>query len=69
MLGDHPAVLARQLGQQPQHGRPRPAPGLHPAETAADPDHQLIKYPQPAARVYAVANGHQKIITSRHKPG
>jgi hypothetical protein len=43
--------------------------GLHPAETAADPDHQLIEYPQPAARVYAVADGHQKIITSRHKPG
>jgi hypothetical protein len=23
---------------------------------------------QPAARVYAVASGHQKIITSRHEP-
>jgi hypothetical protein len=34
-----------------------------------DPHHQVIKYPRPLARVYAVASGHQKIITSCHKPG
>jgi hypothetical protein len=56
------------LGQQAQHERPGPFPRLCPAETPADPGHQLIEYPQPAARVYAVASGHQKIITSRHKP-
>ena len=33
LLRDRPAVLARQLGQQAQHERPRPAPRLHPAET------------------------------------
>ena len=48
---------------------PRPAPRLHPAEMAADPGHQLIQDSQPPARVYAVASGHQKIITSRHKQG
>jgi len=69
MLGDRPAVLARQLRQQPQHERPRMASRLRPAETAADPSQQLIEYPQPAAGVYAGASGHQKIITSRHKPG
>jgi hypothetical protein len=67
MLGDRPAVLARQFGQQAQHERPRPAPRLHAAEPGPDLDHQLIEYPQPAARVYAVASGHQQIITSRHK--
>ena len=69
MLGDRPAVLARQLRQQAQHERPGPAPRLHPAEPGTGPGHQLIEYPHPAARVYAGANGHQKIITSRHKPG
>ena len=68
LLGDRPAVLARQLGQQAQHERPRPPPRLHPPETRADLDHQLIECPQPAARVYAVASGHRKIISSRHKP-
>ena len=69
MLGDRPAVLARQLGQQAQHERPGPAPRLHPAEPGTGPGHQLIECPQPAARVYAGASGHQKIIASRHKPG
>src|SRR5204862_837712 len=65
MLRDGPAILARQLRQQPKNECPRPAPRLYPAETPPDPHHQLIKYPRPPARVYAVASGHQKIITSR----
>ena len=68
MLGDRPAVLARQLGQQAQHERPGPAPRLHPAEPGTGPGHQLIECPHPAARVYAGASGRQKIIASRHKP-
>ena len=68
MLGDRPAVLARQLGQQAQHERPGPAPRLHPAEPGTGPGHQLIECPQPAARVYAGASGRQKIIASHHKP-
>jgi MFS family permease len=45
-----------------------PVPRLHPAETSPDSGHQLIEYPQPAARLCAVGSGHQKIIASRHKP-
>ena len=69
MLGDGPAVLARQLRQQAQYERPRPPPRLHPPEPAPRPGHQLVKYAQPAAGAYAGASGHQKIFTCRHKPG
>jgi hypothetical protein len=69
MLSYRPAVLARQPGQQSHHERPRPAPRLHPAETCPDLGHQLIEYPRPADGVYAVASGHQTIITCQHKPG
>ncbi len=69
VLGDAPAVRPRQAGQQAQHKRPGPPPRLHPAEASPDPEHQLIQHAQPAARVYAVASGHRKIIAFRHKPG
>ena len=69
ILGDGPAVLAGQLGQQAQHECPRPAPRLHPAETAPDPGHQLVEYTQPLAGAYAGASGHQTVFTCRHKPG
>jgi hypothetical protein len=69
MLGDRPAVLPRQVSQQPQHERPRLPPRLHPAEPARDPAHQIVEHPQPAGRVYAMACGHRKIFLSRHKPG
>ena len=69
MLSDCPAVLARQRRQQPQHERPGMTPRLCPAETRADPEHQLIEHPQPPGKVYAVASGHRKIIMSLHKPG
>src|SRR5262249_46214264 len=69
MLGDGPAVLAGQLGQQAQHERPRPAPRFHPAETAPGPGHQLIEYAQPPAGAYAGASGHQTVFTCHHKPG
>jgi hypothetical protein len=69
ILSDRPAILLRQARQQPQHKRPRVPPGLYPREPPSDPAHQLIEVRQPAPRVYAVASGHRKIITSRHKPG
>ncbi len=50
-------------------GSPSCSPRLYPAETPPGPRHQVIRYPRPLARVYAVASGHQKIITSCHKPG
>jgi hypothetical protein len=68
MLGDGPAVLPGQAGQQPRHERPRPAPRLHPAETMPDTQHYVIQDARPALRVYAVASGHRTIIMSRHKP-
>jgi len=40
----------------------------HPAETRADPQHQLIERPEPAIGAYAVASGHRKIVLSPHKP-
>jgi len=69
MLGDRPAVLARQLRQQAEDECAGPPPRLHPAEPAADPGHQLIQHAQPAAGAYAGASGHQTLFTCRHKPG
>jgi hypothetical protein len=69
MLGDAPAVLARQVSQQPQHERPGPPAWLHPGKPATDPAHQLVQHPRPPGRVYAVACGHRKVLLSRHKPG
>jgi hypothetical protein len=37
LLGDRPAVLAWQVGQQPEHERPGPPPQIHPSEPACDP--------------------------------
>jgi hypothetical protein len=42
MLGERPAVLPRQLGQQPGDERPDPPPRLHPSEPAGDPAQQLV---------------------------
>ena len=42
VLGDRPAVLARQIGQQPQHEGADPPPALDSAEPVGDPIQQLI---------------------------
>jgi len=68
MLGDRPAVLARQLRQQAQHERPGPAPRLHPGESPRDAAHQVIKLFPPPGGVYAEPSGHRRIVMSRHKP-
>jgi hypothetical protein len=51
LLGDRPAVLARQVGQQPAHERPGPPAWLHPAEPARDPAQQLVQARLPSGRV------------------
>jgi hypothetical protein len=51
VLGERPAVLAWQVGQQPVHERPGAPPGLYPAEPARDPAQQLLQPGLPAARV------------------
>ena len=38
-------------------------------EPAADPQHQLIKFPPPGIHVYAEASGHRTIICSPHNSG
>ncbi len=70
MLGDRPAVLARQVGQQPAHERPGPPAQVHPAKPASDPTQQLVEQLLPAGRVYlyAVACGH-RLICCRHNTG
>jgi hypothetical protein len=52
-LGDAPAVLARQVRQQPQHQIPYPAPGFNPGEPAGYPAHLDLERLLPAGRVYA----------------
>jgi hypothetical protein len=69
VLGDRPAVLAWQVGQQPTHQRPGVPPRLHPTEPARDAAHQLVKRRPPADGVYAVACGHRLISGCRHNTG
>jgi hypothetical protein len=52
VLGKRPTVLARQIGQQPQHEGADPAPALDPAEPAGYPIQQLIDARAPAGRPY-----------------
>jgi hypothetical protein len=51
VLGDRPAVLPWQLGQQPEHERPGPPAWLHPAKPARDPTQQLLQLCLPSGRV------------------
>jgi hypothetical protein len=50
VLGDRPAVLAGQVGQQPIHERPGTPAWLHPPEPARDPTQQLLQPCLPAGR-------------------
>lgn len=61
-LGDAPAVLPRQVRQQPQHEVPHPAPGLNTSEPTRYPAHQGLERLLPAGRVYAVTSGHRVIV-------
>ncbi|MDQ0578442.1 hypothetical protein QF030_000620 [Streptomyces rishiriensis] len=66
VLGDRPAVLPRQVHEQPQHEHPRPAARFHPGEPARHLAHQAIEYRLPPGKVYAVAHGHRLIFDCRH---
>ena len=52
VLGDRPAVLARQVGQQALHEPPGPPSWLHPCGPSRDPTQQPIERLLPAGRVY-----------------
>jgi hypothetical protein len=71
MLGDRPAVLAGQVGQQPTHERRGPPSWLHPAKPAGDPAQQLVQAWLPSVRVYlyAVTCGHRLISGCAHNTG
>jgi hypothetical protein len=71
VLGDRPAVLARQVRQQPVHECPGPLAWLHPAEPARHPAQQLLQPHLPSSRiyVYAVACGHRLSFGCPHNTG
>src|SRR3954470_24201521 len=52
MLGECPAVLARQVGQQREQEPADPTPPLDPGEPAGDPIQQLVHACRPASRPY-----------------
>lgn len=67
VLGDRPAVLARQVRQQPEYQLPHPTPRLDPREPARDPIHQALAHFLPTGGVYAVTCGHC-VIFCLHTP-
>jgi hypothetical protein len=69
MLGDRPAVLAWQVGQEPAHERSGAAARFHPGEPAGDAAQQLLQGGLPAGGVYAVARGHRLIFGCPHNTG
>ena len=72
VFGDRPAVLPRQLSQQPDHERPDPPPRLHPSEPRRHPAHQLFEHHLPPdgvhGLVYAPVRAHRRTVWSRHNP-
>jgi hypothetical protein len=69
VLGDRPAVLTRQIGQQPEHEHLGPPSWLHSAKPTRDPIQQLVQARGPSGRVYAVACGHRLISGCPHNTG
>jgi hypothetical protein len=66
VLGDRPAVLARQLREHAVQERGEPTPGLDPTEPAGHPPEQLIFRSCEPSNLYAVARGHRLIFRCRH---
>lgn len=66
VLGDSPAVLARQVCQQPAQEPPGSAAGLHPGEPPGHPIEQPVGLRGPPMGLYAAARGHRLIILRPH---
>jgi hypothetical protein len=66
VLSDRPAVLPRQVGQQPAHEPADPAASLHPRKPGSHPVEQPGGLRVPPPGIYAVARGHRLIFRSRH---
>jgi hypothetical protein len=62
VLGDRPAVLARQVGQQRQQEPADPPPALAAAEAAGDPIQQLIDPGPPGGRPYPGPRDHRGAV-------
>lgn len=67
VLGQRPAVLARQVRQQPEDQLPCPAAWFHPGKPSRDAAHQDLEQGLPAGRIYAVTCGH-RLIFCLHTP-
>src|SRR6476660_10132232 len=67
LLGDRPADLAIQLGQQAQHQRCRVPSWLASGEPPTDPVQHLTEAAPPFGGVYAVRRGHRGVFVVRHK--
>ena len=66
VLGERPAVLPRQIREQPEPEGTHPTPHFHPAESAGDPIQQLIDPGLPGGRSYPDTRGHRGLCRSPH---
>ncbi len=66
LLGQGPAVLARQVGQQAEDELPCSAPWFDPCEPACDAAHEVIESVLPLRRIYAVAHRHRLLFVCPH---
>ena len=69
VLGDGPAVLPVQIGQQPEHQRGGVPAWFVPGEPATDPVQQVTEPGPPSVRVYAMRRGHRGVFFVPHKHG
>lgn len=65
-LGDRPAVLARQVRQQPEHQPAGPPAGFDPCESASDPPHGHLERLPPTAGIYVVTCGHRLLVSAHN---
>ena len=66
VFGDAPAVLPRQVSEQPQEEPAGAAAGRHPGESPSHPVEEPVGLGLPAVGFYAVAHGHRMIFGCRH---
>jgi hypothetical protein len=62
MLGDGPAILSRQVREQPEQEPTGTAARLDPGEPPSQPFEQPVGLGLPSNRPYSVTHGHRMII-------
>ncbi|MBB4944618.1 hypothetical protein F4556_000153 [Kitasatospora gansuensis] len=65
-LGQLPAALAFDAGQQSEDERPCRRSWFDPSEAARDAGHGLVEHRPPTGRVHAMTGGHRTIFSSPH---